>query len=84
MTWTVVWTDEAIAQLANSWLRLQYEREVITDISRWLDIYLKNRPLEEGEGREPGIRFLHFKPLSVLYEVLEAECQSKVFKVWTW
>ena len=83
MKWTVVWANQALAQLTSLWLDAP-DRTEITKASSQIDVLLCNRPLEVGEERTPPERVLFIKPLALLYDVVEEDCLVTVYAVWRW
>jgi hypothetical protein len=83
MRWTVVWTDEALDQLADLWTSGD-DRADVTDASQEADRLLRDRPLEVGEERVPPERLLLVSPLSLLYQVSPDDMLVTVIAVWQW
>ena len=81
MTYEVVWTDPAVAQLLKILEGVTDEAGVARAAER-LDAVLGSCPDRTGESREPGIRSAFGRPLGIKYTVVEDDERVYVLRVW--
>ncbi len=81
MIFTVVWSPKAERTLAGLWNDAA-DRQELTDAANAIDLLLRTAPLEVGESRVVNIRILTVRPLSVYYDVREADRLVAVWAVW--
>ena len=81
MTFTVVWRPEAERALADLWAAAN-DRQAVADAANAIDILLRAEPSQVGESRVVNIRILTVFPLSVYYDVHEADRLVAVWAVW--
>ena len=81
MTFTVVWSPEAEQALAELWIGAS-DRQAVTDAADAIDVLLRIGPLDVGESRVVNLRILTVFPLSVYYDVREADRLVAVWAVW--
>jgi plasmid stabilization system protein ParE len=72
MSYTVVWTPAAEADLAGIWLA-DKNRKAITSASRIADRLLREEPHSQGESREGTTRIMFVTPLALQFEIVEAD-----------
>ncbi len=72
MSYTVLWTPAAEAELARIWLAAR-DRTSITSASRVADRLLHENPHSQGESREGTIRIMFVRPLALQYKIHEAD-----------
>ena len=79
----VEWRPEPLNDLTEGWLAADGPgRQAITRAVQRIDRALERNPLDTGEGRAGNDR-IHFEwPLVVLFEVLQAERQVRVLRMW--
>ena len=65
---TVVWTKEAIEQLAGIWLDAA-DREKIVSIAESVDLELAVDPFWKSSELREGLRALNLPPLRILFSV---------------
>ena len=68
MTYQVIWTEQALAELNEIW-DTAFDKEGIENTATRIDIELTYRPLEAGESRRPGTRVLVKQPLVVYFQI---------------
>ncbi len=83
MKYTVLWSEEAEARLANAWL-LAADRESVTVAADQIDAKLKNDALEVGESRDGGRRIVHESPLGVVFSVDVENRKVLVLDMWVY
>jgi hypothetical protein len=81
MTFTVVWKPEAERSLAKLWIKAS-DRQAVTEAGNAIDALLRTVPLEVGESRVSNMRILTVRPLSVYYDVREADRLVAVWALW--
>jgi hypothetical protein len=81
MKYTVVWRPSAEAALAEIWTGAA-DRQAVTHAADTMDRLLRSAPLEVGESRADNVRILTVLPLSIYYDVYEADCLVAVWAVW--
>lgn len=81
MIYTVVWTRLAELRLAQIWLAAP-DRQAVTTAADQLDTLLRNDPQLVGESRDMGTRVLMAGPLTVYFDVSEADRRVLVWSVW--
>ena len=81
MNYTVIWRPAAERKLANIWTSAD-DREAVTEAADAIDTLLGTSPLDVGESRVSNIRILPVLPLSVYYDVHEADRLVAVWAVW--
>ena len=80
----VEWRPEAQNDLTEAWIAADGPgRQAITQAVQRIDRSLERNPLDTGEGRAGNDRIHFERPLVVLFEVLEAQQQVKVLRMWT-
>ena len=80
MIYTVIWRPAAERQLASLWTKAE-DRQSITRAADDIDALLRTSPLDVGESRVSNIRILSVSPLSVYYDIHEADCLVAVWAV---
>jgi len=81
MTYTVAWRLSAETKLADIWNNAG-DRQAVTDAADAMDTLLRTAPLDVGESRVGKTRILTVRPLSVYYDVFEADRMVAVWSVW--
>ena len=81
MTYTVVWRPSPESALAEIWTSAA-DRQAVTDAANAIDALLRVEPFEVGESRVANTRILTVLPLSVYYDVHEADRLVAVWAVW--
>jgi hypothetical protein len=81
MTYTVAWTPTAKSRLCQIWIDSQ-DRSPITAAADEFDAMLRVRPSDVGESREGETRILTVSPLSIYYQVRDADRCVDVWSVW--
>ena len=81
MTYTVVWRRSAERTLAEIWTSAD-DRQTVRDAADAIDALLRASPLEVGESRVANTRILTVLPLSVYYDIHEADRLVAVWAVW--
>ncbi len=81
MRYTVAWTTAAKSELCRIWIDAK-DRQAITTAADEFDATLRMKPLDIGESRGDGARILTVTPLSIFYQVTEADCLVEVWSVW--
>lgn len=80
MRYTVVSTPLADLQLADIWLRAA-DRQAVTDASDRINASLRNDPALLGRLRTDGLRVIVHSPLSVTFDVNEADCTATIVSI---
>lgn len=78
--YTVVWNDEALNQLANSWLKVA-DKASINSAVREIDACLAIDPVTKGLHVMHGLYDLAAPPLRVLFTVSEPDRIARVVHV---
>jgi hypothetical protein len=81
MTYTVVWSKSALAELAELWNSAS-DRRKLSDAANQIDLILKFDPYARSESREQDLRILLESPLAVLFGVSDADLLVTVRAVW--
>ena len=81
MRYTVVWRPTAERALADIWTSAA-DRQAVAEAANAIDALLRFRPLEVGESRAENTRILVVRPLSLYYDVYEADRLVAVWAVW--
>jgi hypothetical protein len=81
MKFTVVWTNDAIDELATIWINAG-DRAAVTDASNEIDRQLARDPEHAGEQREGVVRLLIIEPLAVVFAVRSQDRIATVFSVY--
>lgn len=81
MRYTVVWRPSAERSLAEIWTSAP-DRHAVTEAANSIDVLLRSTPLEVGESRLENSRILIVRPLSVYYDVHDADAFVAVWAVW--
>lgn len=81
MKYTVLWSPEAEAQLANVWLDAT-DRDAIQRTADTIDDRLEMNPYQLSESREGSLRIAIYFPLGIEYEVIEDDKEVVVLGVW--
>jgi plasmid stabilization system protein ParE len=81
MIFTVTWSPKAKRTLAELW-NVAADRQAVTDAADAIDVLLRTGPSDVGESRVANIRILTVLPLSVYYDVREADRLVAVWAVW--
>lgn len=81
MTYTVVWSPEAEAELARLWTEAE-DRGAVTAAGDFLDAVLRVRPRGIGESREGDRRVAFETPLAIAYSVIDDDRVVHVWSVW--
>jgi hypothetical protein len=81
MTYTVVWINSALGELADLWNNTA-DRAEVTDAANRIDTILRSNPHAHSESREANLRILFVPPLAVLFDIREADRVVKVRAVW--
>jgi hypothetical protein len=81
MTYTVVWSKSALAELAELWNSAS-DRKDVSDASNQIDLLLRSNPYGQSESREQDLRILLEPPLAILFEISEADRMVTVCAVW--
>jgi hypothetical protein len=77
---TVVWSDDALDELAELWLKAR-DRQSISKSVAFIDAQLAGNPELKGKHILHGIRDLPVYPLRVLFTVSEADRLARVVHV---
>lgn len=77
---TVVWHQEALDQLANTWTR-SIDRRGITRASNTIDSVLAQDAHLKGDLILHGLRDITVSPLRVLFEVSEPDRIARILRV---
>lgn len=72
MRYTVVWSDPALAQLADLWTNAP-DRQAVTEAANAIDRELARDPAAKGSPAQEGFRTLDIPPLHSLYAVDEPD-----------
>jgi plasmid stabilization system protein ParE len=83
MSYTVVWTKSAEADLVRIWTE-SADRTAVTAAGNAIDARLRRDPTEAGESRESSRRTLLIEPLGVYFVVRAEDQLVAVIAVWTW
>jgi hypothetical protein len=80
MKYTVVWTQEAEAELATAWVDAPSSalRNEITANVAAIEGALRTQPGETGESREGTVRMAVVGPVGIVFRVLEDDCLVQV------
>jgi plasmid stabilization system protein ParE len=81
MKYTVVWKPAAEQELIRLWTDAA-DRAAVSAAANSIDEALASKPAQQGESRRAVTRILFLRPLGVLYDVMEADRQVSVLKVW--
>jgi mRNA-degrading endonuclease RelE of RelBE toxin-antitoxin system len=81
MTWTVVWTPPAEAELTHCWLDA-VARDEVTRKANQIDRRLALSPLTVGESRAGQYRILFELPFGIHFEVNQATRAVHVVHFW--
>ena len=81
MTYTVVWSQAAEAELAAVWLAAE-DRDQVTAMAAVLDGLLRMHPEALGESRSRNRRILIHGGLAVVYEILPSDSLVRVLALW--
>ena len=81
MTYTVVWSKSALAELAELWNSAS-DRKGLSDAANQIDLILKSNPYGHSESREQDLRILLEPPLAVLFGISDADRMVTVRGVW--
>jgi plasmid stabilization system protein ParE len=81
MTFTVTWSPKAKWTLAGLWNDAA-DRQAMRDAADTIDVLLRTGPLDVGESRVANVRILTVLPLTVYYDVREADRLVSVWAVW--
>ena len=81
MKFTVVWTPGAENDLAAIWTTAS-DRDAVATASNTIDFLLVRDPESRGEPSFDTVRLLTIAPLSVEFEVQEADRIVSVLAVW--
>jgi plasmid stabilization system protein ParE len=81
MKYTVIWRPAAERKLASIWTNAD-DRQSVTRAADDIDALLGTAPLDVGESRVSNVRILAVFPLSVYYDVHEADRLVAVWAVW--
>ncbi len=83
MSYAVVWTNDALNQLAAVWMAAA-DRNAVTAASNRLDRELERDPFGIGfAGNSPANRSTIDLPLGIDYEVIEDDKKVRVLRVWS-
>ena len=77
---TVVWTKEAIEQLAETWL-VAADREKIASVAESIDLELAVDPYWKSLEISEGIRALVLPPLRILFSVSVEDRRVEVARI---
>jgi plasmid stabilization system protein ParE len=80
MNYTVLWTPLAEQELARLWTNAP-DRNAVTAAADVIDDLLGRDPLSQGEARADDTRLLFVPPLTVLFQVSEADRTVHVLRV---
>jgi plasmid stabilization system protein ParE len=83
MSYTVVWTKSAEADLVRIWTE-SADRTAVTAAGNAIDARLRRDPTEAGESRESSRRTLLIELLGVDFVVRAEDQLVAVIAVWTW
>ncbi len=81
MKYTVLWTPEAEAHLAELWLSAS-DQQVVANAADSLDFLLARSPSEQGESREGLSRLAFFEPLAAFFSISENDRIVYVERIW--
>jgi hypothetical protein len=70
--YTVVWLQDAQAQLSRTWLEAP-DRQLVTNAVSAIDAELRTQPHSKGSPLSEGLRKLRVPPLEVAFAVREAD-----------
>ncbi len=73
MKFTLVWSPRALEQLTEIWLDAS-DRSDVTSSTNEIDRRLRRNPTTQGEPWHEGYWELSVPPLTVIFEVREADC----------
>lgn len=80
MRYTVVWKPEADDELADLWMSCLDQRR-FSVAANAIDPTLKDDPSQKGQWIDDQTKQLYIYPLSVVFEIIEADRQVRVLKV---
>jgi plasmid stabilization system protein ParE len=69
---TVVWSDDALDQLAEIWLNA-LDRDAVNNATDLVDAQLLYDPQTKGDAVSEGLRTLNVRPLHVLFSVADED-----------
>ncbi len=81
MNYSVDWTPEADARLAEVWLNHPAARQAITEAQDRIDRLLAADPLRHAQSQVEGLYTLDEPPLRAQYEISEDERHATVVSV---
>jgi hypothetical protein len=81
MNFTVSWSAEAEARLAQAWLSAT-DRHVISEVANRIDSILQRDAHDIGESRVENRRILHEPPLGVVFSVDVENRRVLVLDLW--
>lgn len=81
MRYTVIWRPAAERKPASIWTDVE-DRQSVTRAADDIDALLRTSPLDVGESRVSDVRILTVHPLTVYYDVHEADRLVAVWAVW--
>jgi hypothetical protein len=81
MTYTVVWINSALDELAELWNTAE-DRQDVTNAANRIDASLRSHPYLHSESQEQDLRIQFVPPLAVLFEVSDADRKVVVRAVW--
>lgn len=82
MKFTVVWSEEAEARLADIWLNAPHYRNEISELASRIDAILRDVPHEVGESREGKRRIVYEPPLGAAFSVNQDDRIVLVLENW--
>ena len=81
MIYTVVWTRLAERRLAQIWLAAS-DRQAVTTAANQMDALLRSNAQSAGESRDMGARVLTVGPLTIYFDVSDADRRAVVWSIW--
>lgn len=80
MSYSIIWSDDAEQQLADTWMNAA-DPNAVTAAANRIDYLLSRDPLGQGESRDGNDRIAFEGPLGVIYQVDSAAQQVTVVSV---
>jgi hypothetical protein len=82
MNYSVLWTDNALDELAAIWTAAS-DRNAVTTASHRLELDLTREPYSRGIRRNSSVnRTATDLPLGVDYEIIEDDKRVRILRVW--